>query len=395
MNSVRRTTRTPIARKTRSARAGFTLLEMLVTAILSAVLLAGLWTLFNTYMRLFESGQIKTEQSQLVRALAQQVADDLRAVVAVSAAEPQASNSSIWNSTSGTSSASATQPAAPGTLLQTGSHSETDSSTDRFESRSNSAISKLPKFRLVGTLHALRLDALQPGSAESEFSEEESTTTMTRSEEHVPPVPELRTIVYSFEEEREVRETDRKTPPGLLRVDIDWQHAMRQSSMRRKDAGSSMGTDAAIDESLESLGLGSTGMLELLSDDAKMHVPEVVHCEFHYFDGSDWLEEWDSDERKSLPSAVEVTLRLDPPPERWKQKPAKTADAASETPVDSKDKSFLPTDMEDHRPVYRQVIALAAAPQKSHGIGSSFGSESTSAPMSSRRSSQSRSGVMR
>jgi prepilin-type N-terminal cleavage/methylation domain-containing protein len=64
-----------------AARAGFTLLELLLTSLLSAVLLAGLWALFSTYMQLFETGQTKTEQSQLIRALAQQVADDLRSVV--------------------------------------------------------------------------------------------------------------------------------------------------------------------------------------------------------------------------------------------------------------------------------------------------------------------------
>lgn len=397
MNRTRRTTRSPIARSSRGARGGFTLLEMLVTAILSAVLLAGLWTLFNTYMRLFESGQIKTEQSQLVRALAQQIADDLRAVVAVSIAEPQSASSTGTSGSSLAPSIDSSLPPAPGTILQTGAQSDTAATADRFESRANSAVPKLPKFRLVGTLHALRLDALQPGSTESESIDDESMmTTMTRSDEHVPAVPELRTIVYSFEEEREVRETDRKTPPGLLRVDIDWQYAMRQSGVGRRDAVSaSSGTDAAIADSLESLGLASTGMLELISENAKMHVPEVVHCEFRYFDGSDWLDEWDSTERKSLPSAVEVTLRLEPPPERWKQKPREKSEAQAEPETEDEQKNSHPTDLEDPRPVYRQVIALAAGPSKSHGGGTLEGAEQPSGPVSSRRSSQMRSGVTR
>ena len=41
--------------------------------------------------------------------------------------------------------------------------------------------------------------------------------------------------------------------------------------------------------------------------------PEVVQIEFHYFDGSDWLDEWDSSTQGQLPKAVEILLTVRAP----------------------------------------------------------------------------------
>jgi hypothetical protein len=39
--------------------------------------------------------------------------------------------------------------------------------------------------------------------------------------------------------------------------------------------------------------------------------PEVTEVQFRYFDGVDWLEEWDSALQERLPNAVEVTLTFE------------------------------------------------------------------------------------
>ena len=77
---MRRLRRRPTSAQPAARNAGFTLLEVLLTAILSATLLAGLWSLFGTYLRLFESGQARVERAQLLRALTRQISDDLHAV---------------------------------------------------------------------------------------------------------------------------------------------------------------------------------------------------------------------------------------------------------------------------------------------------------------------------
>ena len=41
-----------------------------------------------------------------------------------------------------------------------------------------------------------------------------------------------------------------------------------------------------------------------------MIAPEVASIEFQYYDGTEWLTEWDSDEMGCLPTAVRITLLL-------------------------------------------------------------------------------------
>ena len=40
--------------------------------------------------------------------------------------------------------------------------------------------------------------------------------------------------------------------------------------------------------------------------------PEVVEAQFRYFDGEQWMEEWDSDQMGGFPLAVEFVFAIDP-----------------------------------------------------------------------------------
>jgi len=56
--------------------------------------------------------------------------------------------------------------------------------------------------------------------------------------------------------------------------------------------------------------LSDTQWLEELS------LPEAVAMEFSYFDGTEWLESWDSESDGGLPKAIEITLTLQARPPR-------------------------------------------------------------------------------
>jgi hypothetical protein len=49
-----------------------------------------------------------------------------------------------------------------------------------------------------------------------------------------------------------------------------------------------------------------------LSQAAEVIAPEVMSIEFQYFDGTEWLYEWDSQEEGGLPVAVKITVLLVP-----------------------------------------------------------------------------------
>jgi hypothetical protein len=52
------------------------------------------------------------------------------------------------------------------------------------------------------------------------------------------------------------------------------------------------------------------GNTEQLQKSDRLLAPEVVAIEFRYFDGYEWLFEWDSDSYQAMPLAVEVLLTL-------------------------------------------------------------------------------------
>lgn len=48
------------------------------------------------------------------------------------------------------------------------------------------------------------------------------------------------------------------------------------------------------------------------SDDGATWAPEVLDCRFSYFDGTNWLDSWDSIEKRGLPIAIKTELKLAP-----------------------------------------------------------------------------------
>ena len=52
------------------------------------------------------------------------------------------------------------------------------------------------------------------------------------------------------------------------------------------------------------------GNLQGLQQAAEVVAPEVTSVEFQYFDGTQWLLEWDSAEMEGLPVAVKITMLL-------------------------------------------------------------------------------------
>jgi hypothetical protein len=54
----------------------------------------------------------------------------------------------------------------------------------------------------------------------------------------------------------------------------------------------------------------TNGASASLAQSAESMAPEVVAIEFSYFDGSQWLTEWDSNELKALPVAVQISIEL-------------------------------------------------------------------------------------
>jgi len=246
--------------------AGFTLLEVLLAAALAVVLLAGLWSLLSTYERLFSRGQAKVEQAQLVRILFDQFSQDLRSAI------PD------------------TATALPG------------------------ASSSVRRFGLFGTERSLQVDVLQVAP-----SQLIAATVAAEGLAWTPPrplhVPELRTVQYWLEGPVDLGLREGAVRQGLVRRELDWETPAAEISPGSPPAGpAAEDADTPIEQG-PSLAVPAdpTGVAPFRADpgdSSVLRVPEVAGLEFRYYDGSGWSGQWNSLERKSLPVAVEIVLRL-------------------------------------------------------------------------------------
>ena len=56
----------------------------------------------------------------------------------------------------------------------------------------------------------------------------------------------------------------------------------------------------------------ANGNLNSTYSDAKLLAEEVVGLQFRYYDGKGWLDDWNSDDLGGLPTAVEITVTIQP-----------------------------------------------------------------------------------
>lgn len=292
-----------------SPRMGFTLLELLLTAILAATLILTLWSLFGTYLRIFETGRTRAEQAQLARAVVQRMTDDLRSIALV----PKASSTSLLpvgaNSSDG-SSQNTFGPTASSTNSSTGSASSNDSFSLGFDSAGGGSAAgiendstRLPQFSFVGNDRRLEIQIIQSVVEPEDDGDGELELNAERIRN--PLASELKTVVYTFEPERAPNPTDRLPPPGLVRRAYAWD----MTSLHSDEANNQSG-QTSEDSQLSEMTPDEIAEEEKESEDM-FWVREMIGLRLRYFDGQDWLAEWNSNESGSLPRAVEIVFQLD------------------------------------------------------------------------------------
>ncbi len=311
-------------------RRAFTLLEVLLAALLSVVLLAAVWSLYTVYANLFEKGEARTEQAQLVRSLMRQISDDLRSAIQDTASRP---------------------PQTPATT-------------------------PLRRFGLFGTAQSLQLDILRAAPRETDLLPPTLSDVSTADAPIGPKAPEFRTVQYEFVEpvgtigkegQPAPMEEDEDVHAGLTRRELDWEIPVeaRDDGLRRQ------GTSLSVETTFGSTTEEGTAERPPL-DDTVLYVPEVVSLGFRYFDGHGWTSVWNSIQRKSLPAAIEVTMQIEPA-KTTKQRLAERAESAGQddrSTTTDEDSRFAvhdataisSTEDEPVLPTHRIVVYLPVSP---------------------------------
>lgn len=236
-------------------RGGFTLFELMLALGLSVVLLTAISTALHLYWNYSTAGQERMKQSQLVRALLEQIKLDVRSVV--------------FRATDLTDSTGATFELA----------SSSDNETTRVEVQQQTDRQASTEIGIVGDDQRLLLQVSRArrqshGDNQDDFDPSKHEIVVWQV------VDDGFELAHSGDDER--------PESGIARISAD---------------GLSIDTRTA-----------SSVIHELAAGrgDGKILAKEVKAMNLRYWDGRQWLAKWDSVEERKLPRAIEIAIEFGP-----------------------------------------------------------------------------------
>ncbi len=252
-------------------RSAYTLFEVIVALGLSVIVLAAIGFAVDLHLRTLQSRRSRVEEAQLARAVLRLMADDLRNAVQYKAID----FSSVEKLATGNSS-TIEEELGEEQPIEEEAQSLADSVApptipglygNQFELRVD--ISRLP-----------RVDQYDPSLVAESVS--------------VTDIPsDVKTVAYYLIADSTTTEFQSAT--------LDGDDSTRQTGLVRRVLDRAV-TQWAADN----------GSLSSIDSSGEIVAPEVVYLEFRFFDGSEWVIEWDSDELGGLPIAVEIGLGIAP-----------------------------------------------------------------------------------
>jgi prepilin-type N-terminal cleavage/methylation domain-containing protein len=258
------------------SRRGFSLLELVVALSLSVLLLAGIYAGLDLFWRYSTTGQDEIERAQIARAVLRQIESDLRGIVfkpgdqASQSADPAAGGTTPGQAPS----APAVTPGTEFGGTSQGDPSTTSAAAIGTAQPTPESIAAIAG--LVGDWQSLKMTTSNParGGVYAPLGSDMSGVVRTS---------DMLTVGYQLGDSV----TAAAAPTGLGRFEND----RLQSSIAE-----------------------AQGDVGFLSNSLRVVAPEVTSLQFAYFDGYNWLTEWDSSSVGGLPTAVEVIIEVTTPP---------------------------------------------------------------------------------
>ena len=310
-----------VTRHLKTRRRGLTLLELILALALTTLVFVAIGMALHLNLTAFGKRTAEIEQAQLARAILRLIADDLRGAIEESAADFSEVDAS----------------AIPGDLgdmvgdelgiadaLFAEDETAADATTEDLES-----LALLPaKLGLYGSQFQLQVDVSRLPRPDQYFS-----SLSVQDESGFVEIPsDIKSVAYYVQ-----TGDDQALPAAGLYGPSATASGMVESGLVRR----------ALDRSVTQYAteMGGGDMLLTAGD---VVAPEVVSIEFMYFDGLEWLTEWDSEQMKALPMAVKVMIVM----RNSQAKPATTSLLGSLTGPEA--------DLENNM-VFEQVVALPMA----------------------------------
>jgi len=260
---------------------GFTLLEVILALSLTALVLVAVAMAIDIHLRVVELGRADVEQALLARALLGRIADDLRGAVVYDPLDAEALVPGLPSADGLTEEVEDLADEAGWDLsdLQSSSVDETTAAPESVLPQSVPGLYGGGDWLQVDVSRLPRLD---------QFADQVAPVQDSRL---IDRLSDVKTVVYYV------------VPPEEARPESMADGTQLCGGLVRREL------DRAV-----TAWAGQQGWLEELDLESIPLAPEVAAIEFAYYDGTEWAEYWDSDERGGLPVAVQIALVLRAPP---------------------------------------------------------------------------------
>ena len=269
-------------------RGGFTLLELLLALALTGVVLYVISVAVDLNMRAFHKRRSSIEQSQLARTLLRIMADDIRGSVAY-----------YEQDLSGVEK-----------LLSDTAEAALDDATGGLSSEFDIDIDSLVEDEATNTTDLAAGETIPtvPGIYGNQFELQIDVSRLPRIEEYqqllaVDPAialmdlpSDVKTITYFIQDRGLAAAAEFAGPAPALGVSPE------ENGLVRRE----------MDRSVTQWALENGNVIGI-QQNGDVIAPEVVGLELGYFDGYEWLTEWDSEAAGGLPVAIQIILVMKPP----------------------------------------------------------------------------------
>lgn len=281
----------------RPVRAGMTLLELLLALSLTGMVFVAIGMAIDLHLRSIDIGRTETEEAQLARALLRRMADDLRAAVQYQVID----FSSLQSVAPGATDLGDLQseddlvgtgldPENLGELIggggmSTGQAADASTSQDIAATAAPAAVPGV-----YGNQYELQIDV----SRLPRPDEYQGVMALDAGASPLQIPSDVKTVSYFLRPPDDAQAAAPTTQGGFA------DEAPQGGLVRRE-------LDRAVARLASDSGDGA-----LLDATGDVLAPEVTGLEFRYFDGTQWLFDWDSDAMGGLPAAVEIAIAITP-----------------------------------------------------------------------------------
>ena len=293
----------------RATRGGFSLLEILLALGLTVVVVTMIFAAIFQYLFLLTRQQADIEQKQVARGVLRMIGDDLGGAVQYKAEDYSALENLISSQSLAGFGAFANlgeeeeiddedleqqildavaegggAGAGEGGIEQLGGGDEESDDEDSDEETDESEEEEeLGRPALIGNTRLLRVDT----SRLPRLDEYNPLVARRAIDQQLPS--DVKTVTYFY-----------SADPPVVEDEIMPEWGANGGLYRRR-----------IDRAVEAL-LGDENVSDSPDEFCELVAPEVTGIQFRYFDGEEWLEEWDSAAMSGFPVAIEITVTMDP-----------------------------------------------------------------------------------